>query len=225
MTLMEQLFVCEYIRDWNGTAAIQRVPGYVGKWPSQDAWLLLRKPEIAKEIDRCRAQLVGTVQLSIKMVVQDIVDVLEADPRDLIDVITIACRHCHGEGHRFHRTIIEYEADLAKLQENFDHLGGIGFNPYREPHPDCPNCFGCGEVQERLKDVRNMTKGQAALYLGAERTKHGIRINMRSKDAARQQAALYLGMNKETLKVQKTKAAEMTDDELAAIVKGETDDQ
>lgn len=222
MTLFEQLFICEYLVDWNGTAAIQRVPGYGGKWPSQDAWNLLRKPEISNEIERCRAQLVGTVQLTIKRVVQDIVDVLDADPRDLVDIVTVSCRHCHGEGHRFHRTIIEYEKDLEDQLENFKHLGGIGFNPYRDPHPECPHCFGYGEQQERIKDLRNMTKAQATLYLGAERTKHGIKISMRSKDAARQQAALYLGMNKETIKLQKTKAAELTDDELAALAKGES---
>lgn len=221
MTLMEQLFICEYLVDWNATAAIQRVPGYTGRWPSQDASEMLRNPRVAAEVQRCREQIIGTVQLTIKMVVKDIVDVLEADPRDLIEIVTQSCRHCHGENHRFHRTIIEYEGDLEKLQENFQHLGGYGFNPFREPHPDCPNCFGNGEQVERIKDVRTMTKAQAALYLGAERTKHGLKINMRSKDAARAQAALYLGMNKETIKLQKTKAAEMTDDELAALAKGE----
>ena len=56
--------------------------------------------------------------------------------------------------------------------------------------------------------------------MGAKRGKHGIEVGMRSKDAARKDAALILGMNKETIKLHNVKASEMSDDDLAAIAKG-----
>jgi hypothetical protein len=58
--------------------------------------------------------------------------------------------------------------------------------------------------------------------MGAERTKNGLKVNMRSKDAAREAAAKFLGMNKETLRVLDGKdVKDMSDEELLKLAQGE----
>lgn len=224
-TMNDWLFIGEYVKDWNASAALVRSGIYQGRYVTHEASRRLAKPCVRDEIAKLRGSIVEKVQLTTSMVVQDIVNVLNADPRELYEVINIACRHCHGDGHNYQRTLNEFRRDEFEANAKnkpFDPKGGIGFNPYKGPHPGCPECFGRGEMVEELKDVRKLSPAAAALYMGGKRGKHGLEINMRSKDTARAAAALYLGMNKETIKLHSVKAQDMGDDDLAAIAKGET---
>ncbi len=124
--------------------------------------------------------------------------------------------------HLYQRTLNEYrrdqdEAMFAKPPKPFNQMGGVGFKARREPNVDCPECEGEGEPYERIKDTRELTPEQAALYIGVEKTKYGTKINMRSKDAAREAAAKYLGMNKEIIDLNVKKESEMTDAQLEVI--------
>lgn len=225
LTLNDWLFVGEYVKDWKPKQALLRAGFYDGKFAANEAYRRMKKPAVALEINRIREEMRRTVQLNTSLVVQDIVNVLAADPRDLYEIINGACRYCHGINHdrqltRAEMAAEEFEAMLTK--KPFHSPGGTGFNPYADPHPDCPECHGRGETIERIKDVRELTPEAAALYMGGERTKHGLKINMRSKDAARQAAALFLGMNKETVRMVDGKDfKEASDDELEAIARGE----
>lgn len=223
-TMNDWLFIGEYVMDWKPGAAIVRAGIYHGDFPSSEACRRLAKPCVKAEVEKMRELIKGKVQLTTALIAQDIVNVLSADPRELFEVTTIACRHCHGDQHLYQRTLNEFRQAEFKANaegKEFKIMGGVGFNPYKGPHPDCPECFGRGEILEELKDVRFLSPAAAALYMGGKRGKHGIEINMRSKDAARAAAALYLGMNKQTLDLNTRKAVDLTDDELAAIVKGE----
>jgi len=226
-TLNDWLFIGEYVKDWKPSAAMRRAGFYHGDFAGQEAYRRLKKPAVKREIEKIREAAKQKVQLSNSIIVDDILNVLTADPRDLIEIVTESCRYCHGEGHRYQFTQNEWtRLQTAHRWENKpepDILGGLGFNPNRDPHPGCPECFGNGVVVEKLKDVRDLSPAAAALYIGAERTKHGIKINMRSKDAAREAAARILGMNKEThiLKDGGKSLADMTDEQLEALARGE----
>jgi phage terminase small subunit len=75
----------------------------------------------------------------------------------------LACRHCHGAGHRYQRTAQEIDQDRQRHEalkrthaaafshagkemprREFDQAGGDGFDAQRDPHSACPNCFGYG---------------------------------------------------------------------------------
>lgn len=225
-SLNDWLFIGEYVKDWKPMAAIKRAGFYHGKYASVEANRRLQKPAVRAEIEKIKQQVVNKVQLNTQMIVDDIVGVLAADPADLIDIIQGACRHCHGDGHLYQRTHSErhralFEADATG--KPFNEMGGSGYDQYADPHPNCPECHGHGETRERIKDVRDMTPAARALYMGAERTKNGLKINMRSKDAAREAAAKFLGMNKETLRVVDGKdMKELSDAELEAMARGES---
>lgn len=224
-TMNDWLFIGEYVKDWNATAALRRSGVYVGEFAGSEASRRLNKRAVKKEIEKVRQAAIEKVQLSTSTVIQDIVNVLTADPRDLIDTVTEACRHCYGEGHQYQYTIGEYSTEEFKAMATnkpFNPKGGVGFNPNRDPHPDCPECHGNGIVTERLKDTRFLSPSALALYNGVERTKNGIKINMRSKDAAREAAARWLGMNKETVNVLNGKNLdEASDEDLERIARGE----
>lgn len=223
-TLNDWLFIGEYVKDWKPGAAMIRA-GYVGKFASNEAYRRLKKPAVANEIEKIRESMRTTVQLTTTMIARDILNVLTADPRDLYEIHQDACRYCHGIGHRYQRTLNEYARDKFAADatgKQFNEQGGPGFNPTMDPHPECPECFGLGVTQERIKDVRFLPPEALALYMGGERTKHGLKVMMRSKDAAREAAARFLGMNKETLKIVDGKDLKnATDEQLEAIARGE----
>lgn len=224
LTTYHWLFIAEYLVDFDATAACKRA-GYVGVYARAEGAKLLRHTEIKAELQKCMAETVSKTKLTVQDVINDIANVLRADPRDLVEHWQGACRYCYGFEHRHQRTLNEYrrdELDAIVNGKEFHQLGGTGFNARREPHPECPECWGEGEPYERIKDTRELTPEQAALYAGVERTKYGTKINMRSKDSAREAAARYLGMNKETVDVNVKKISEMTDEQLEALVLGKT---
>lgn len=225
-TLNDWLFIGEYVKDWNATQALRRAGFYHGEFAGVEASRRLRKPAVKREIEKIRASAKEKLILNTSNVIDDILNVLTADPRDLVEIVTESCRYCHGIGHLYQYTLNEFrEAEFkaeAMLKPPPHPKGGLGFNPHRDPHPDCPECHGQGIKREELKDMRFLSPAAAALYIGAERTKNGIKINMRSKDAARDAAAKWLGMNKEThiLKDGGKSLADMSDEELENLARG-----
>lgn len=222
LSMDEWLFIAEYMKDGKPQDAIVRA-GYSGKFAREEGYRVLRRARVQREIKKLQESIREKLQSNTNAVISDIMAVLAADPRDLYEIRQASCRHCHGEEHRYQRTLNEYRSDEFKCDvqgKYFDPMGGIGYNPNQDPHPDCPECFGKGIMVEEIKDVRTLTAEQAVLYMGGERTKYGLKIQMRSKDAAREAAARYLGMNKETINHNIKKETEMTDAELEAIVRG-----
>lgn len=122
-----------------------------------------------------------------------------ADARGLVEVKTGCCRCCYGEGHKYQRTLGEYNHDrdqwLAKGKElaEFEDQGGIGFNP-QLPHPECPNCGGDGDARVVLKDTRTLSPQALALYAGAKTGKYGIEVQMHSKMDALEKLAKHVGL-------------------------------
>lgn len=215
----EWMFIGSYLRDRNGARAI-RAAGYVGNRAGETAWEWLQRPHVKAELARTFAALKADTGLTSEMIKNDIVNVLNADPRELFNVQQGACRHCHGINHLFQRTIGEMNRDRYDAEARdvmFDPKGGAGFDAYADPHPECPECNGKGEQRIRLTDTRTLSAEAASLLLTIEQTKHGIKITTRSKDAAREAAAKFLGINSETVNLA-VKLEDMTNEQLAALV-------
>jgi hypothetical protein len=225
MTMNDWLFFGELVKDWDATKALRRSGIYKGEYVYPEASRRFNKPCVQAEVAKYKESIIGKIQLNAELVSKDILNVLAADPRELYEVVTLACRYCWGEGHKYQRTPNEWRLDETESTftgKPFHPMGGIGWNPYKGPHENCPECHGQGIIEERIKDVRFLSPAAAALYIGGERTKHGLKINMRSKDAARKDAALYLGLNKETVAlVDGKQLKDMTDEELLKLAQGE----
>lgn len=222
----EWIFVAEYLTHGNQTQAVI-ASGYSGHFAHNAGYEMMKKPHVRAEIKRAQDEQRMTASLSIADVVQDIENVMKADPRDLVSYVTGSCRYCWGVDHRYHRTRGEMRRAFEDWERNddptkppFDIQGGEGFNAYRDPNPDCPECCGHGVQREQLKDTRLLSPETAALFDGLEVTRHGIKIKLRSKDAAREAAARLLGLNKDTVNVTVSKKLEdFTDEELIEAMK------
>lgn len=219
----EWLFVGAFISDGNCSKAYRAShPEYTGHRSGSLGWDMMNRPHVRAEIKRTLDSLKLDVSLTTEMVRNDIVNVLNADPRELFNIQIGACRHCHGFDHRYQRTIGEMrrdEYDAAMKDIPFDPKGGAGFDAYADPHPACPECNGKGEERIKLTDTRLLSHEAACLLQTIEQTKNGIKITTRSKDSAREAAARLLGMNKDTLQIDtNVKIEDLTDEQLAALI-------
>ena len=195
----QRRFVSEYLIDLNGTQAAIRA-GYSATSAAEQAYDLLRKPQIKSEIEKAQKKLQDELQLDAKKVAQNLALIASADPRELVEVKTGCCRHCFGEGNRYQRTVGEMNADRelwavkGNAPADFDEQGGIGFNPLLEPSPDCPQCGGDGHSRVVIKDTRKLSPQARALYAGAKEGKYGIEVQMHSQMEAWEKLGKHLGL-------------------------------
>lgn len=225
MSPKEECFVRSYVIDWNATRAYVAA-GFSPNGADANASRLLNRPDVSAAVAKYKAERAAEHKLDVGLVVKSIVQVLTADPRELIEYRRGACRYCHGADHQYQRTPAEeraaQEAWMKALKKDptaeFDYAGGVGFNPKKEPHPECPECHGEGIEYTYARDVRFVSADAAALYLGTKPTANGIEILMQDKAKARDQAARYLGMDKVAINLTTKKAKDLTDDELAELI-------
>lgn len=159
-------------------------------------------------------------QLSKAWVLKQYMQIATADVNELIESRRICCRYCHGIDHAY-QWIDETEWAIAlaqaielneqaaaasrgrKIKSNplptFD--GGGGFWGNTAPHPECPKCFGNGEMQVHVHDTRKLKGAAKLLYAGVKQTANGIEIKTRNQDEALAFLARYLGLDKNTLEV------------------------
>lgn len=149
------------------------------------------------------------------LVLNDAVQVLRADPSDLITYRRLNCRFCHGMNHAY-RWADEVEfwdalAAASERQAQWDQTpadkrrgkrpelpseeGGYGFKRIAPPMPTCPKCEGEGVPETRVADIRTLSGPARSLYGGMKVKKDGsIEVVMRSKEAARDLLGKYAGV-------------------------------
>lgn len=138
-----------------------------------------------------RAELFAKTEEITGRVIERIYGAAMADPRELVEYVYRCCRFCHGIGHQYQMTpnqqkerqerhkIAQAEAKAEKRRlPPYDDLGGVGFDATRDPHENCPECFGKGVGHLELKDTRHLSPGALALYGGVEETKDGLKMRV-----------------------------------------------
>jgi phage terminase small subunit len=81
--------------------------------------------------------------------------------------------------------------------------GGTGYHPGRNPHPECPECWGQGETRVIIKDTRSLSAGARMLFAGVKPTKHGPQVLLHSKLPALLKVGEQLGMWSDKLEAPK----------------------
>lgn len=217
LTPRQRLFVAEYLKDLNATQAAIRA-GYSSTSARQLGAENMANPAIRSAVDQALAERAKRLSLEADDVVRELAAVVAADPRELIEYVRQSCRYCHGEGHRYQRTPAERERALSEWQRlkdlherdaetagqpfaEFDEQGGVGFDPRREPHPDCPECFGRGEQQAVIADTRYLSPAAARLYAGVKVTRDGVELKTVSREKFVELAGRHLGMWNDKLDV------------------------
>lgn len=190
-------FVIQYLIDRNGTQAVIRA-GYSEKGASRQATRLLANVHVRKAIDeQIQAQTVRTL-LNQNWVLGQLAAIATADPGELTQLRIGCCRHCHGADHGYQYVDdAEYqEARYTAENKGYDlpAFGGYGYARHIAPAADCPMCGGEGLRRQYLADTRSLSPQARLLFDGVEQTKDGLKIKMRSRDAALEKIAKHLRM-------------------------------
>lgn len=176
------------------------------KWKAEavyvEAHKLMANPKVYLRVEELQAIAAKANEVGVTEVLAGYLDVLRADPRKLIAYHRGACRYCYGDGHRYQHTPAEFEREqkehLVKLAIDpllgeFDPKGGIGFDPRKPPHQECPECHGDGEGRPIVGDTRGFSREELALYAGVKVKKDGIEVVMADRMAALAQVARHVG--------------------------------
>ena len=209
------LFVTEYLVDLVGSRAYMRVfPGVKPATARQEAYLLLKIPEVQAAVKAGMEARQRAAQMSADEVVRRLARMASADERELMELRVGCCRFCWGAGHRYQYTVAEMEraeAEHAAAVErdeasgDFDERGGPGFNANDAANPECPECFGDGKVRTVFKDTRYLTEGASMLFAGIKETKEGLEVKLHSRADALTSLGRHFGIfdkdNKRTVEV------------------------
>lgn len=198
-------FVEEYVKDRNGTQAAIRA-GYSPRSAAVQASILLREPKILEMISVAKAAVSQAVVFEAADVLKQWVDLATADPGKISRVRWVNCRHCWGVGHEYQWKAREYAEACDLAMNAVDKTGkprprpapkcdgGFGFVRNREPNPDCPECDGDGKEETIFADTNTLGPKERLLLAGVRRTKDGLEVKLRDRDAALRNIAGYLGM-------------------------------
>lgn len=213
LTARQKRFVIEYLVDLNATQAAIRA-GYSPKTANEQAARLLANVSIQEAIQAAMKKREERTEITADRVIKEIFNIFEADAREISELHRCCCRYCWGEKFQYQFTIGEMrdrqekyniEATAAMLKGEsigpFNPRGGIGYNATKPPNPDCPECFGQGELKPFFHDTRKLSPAAKALYAGVKVTKDGMEVKMHSKEKMIELLGKHLGMFKDKVEV------------------------
>jgi phage terminase small subunit len=174
------------------------------------AKLLLADPTVVERIREMQDVAAQATQASITALMQDWVDIANADPNELCAHMRVNCRHCWGINGAYQWVnMAEY---LAAMREAAKHegaavpdcSGGFGYTLYNDPNPACTDsgCFGQGIAHVHISDTTKLAGSARKLYAGVKQKANGeIEILMHSQEKARENIARCLGAFKDAVQL------------------------
>lgn len=218
ITPKAERFIEEYLIDLNGAQAYVRShPGVKITTARVESARLLANPLVQERIAAARKKTSDRLEMTRETLLEQLSNIVLADPRELMEYVVTCCRCCHGIGFAYQWVDeAEFKASVAKAKaEHREKLaalkggeklptfveptdvGGYGFEAAANPHPHCPHCRGEGYGRAVFKDTRNLSGPGAALFAGVKETKDGIQILTHSKLDAIEKVAKHLGFYQE----------------------------
>ncbi len=179
LTPKQQLFVDEYIIDFNATRAA-KAAGYNDNSATEMGYENLRKPHIEKAIDKAIADRRKRLRIDADTVLWKWWQIANADYNELSSVRRVACGYCHGG-------------------VSMDEGGEPVIDPSKEPDIDCQFCKGEGSPFVYIADTSKLSPEAKMLYQGAKETKFGIEVMTADRMKALDNVARHLGMFKDTV--------------------------
>ncbi|MBP2230811.1 hypothetical protein J2847_004120 [Azospirillum agricola] len=234
LTPKKAQFAQEYLVDLNATRAATAA-GYSARTAKAQGARLLTDVDVQAAIQAGQAKRSERTAITADRVLVELWGMATADTNELVEHRVCCCRFCWGKGHLYQRTPNEmrqaraaYERDLKAAQKQepppdlippFDEAGGEGFNATREPHPNCPECFGEGHSRPVFRDSTTASAGAKALYAGVKTTRDGLEMKLHPKDKALELLGRHLGMWNDKLEMSgELKVKAMSDADLDARI-------
>ena len=197
----QQMFVAEYLVDFNGTQAAIRA-GYSPKTANEQAARLLANASIQAAVSGLTQERSEKLEIKAEDVLRRWWEIANADPNELVQYRRGCCRYCWGIDHNYQwRNEAEYESAVAsykpkkgKEATQISNTGGYGFDGKREPMSECPYCNGEGQGHMYVTDTRLLTGPARRLFAGVKHTKDGLEVQMHDQMAALTNVAKHIGM-------------------------------
>lgn len=223
----ETLFVAEYLIDLDPKRAALAA-GYSKTVAESKAYQWVSnskvKPHVFAAIEERKQARMERLQIEQDDILRPLLEVLVADPNELVEHRRVCCRYCYGEAHRYQFTPAEWDKAIKDHDEKralaikngmpdpgeISREGGIGYDARKPPVEDCPECFGEGDSRVHFKDTRSLSKAARALYAGTKISKGSIEIQMQNKEKAIELLGRHLGTWNDKLKLQGDKEDPLT---------------
>ena len=195
LTAQQRLFVAEYLKDNNATAAAARA-GYSDPNYGRQ---LITNPNVALAIAQQQKASIARTLGSADEVLAQMWRLATFDANQLSQYRRGSCRYCWGFGHQYQwRDAVEYEekrleALERKRREPLDD-GGYGYEHTAAPNPECPRCNGDGIGQPFFADTRKLSPDAALAYSGVKLGKHGVEITAISRERMYEAVMKRLGL-------------------------------
>ncbi|MDR3353376.1 MAG: terminase small subunit [Zoogloeaceae bacterium] len=211
LTDQQEIFVREYLVDWNASAAAIRA-GYSPKAAMQQGWSLLQNPKVSHAIVTLATARARRLGIDGDELMRLWAAIVTFDANEISQLRRVCCPYCWGEGHARQYTPSGLEeakkkhdrerarrkkADSADDIGEFPDYTDAWYDKRKAPHEDCPECHGHGIEEVFFNDTRNLSPAARLVYCGVKVGKEGIEVLMLSKEKAMDNLARALGLFKE----------------------------
>lgn len=212
LTDKQEIFVREYMVDWNATQAAIRA-GYSSDTAGQIAYQLLQNPSVREAIETLASARARRLGIDADELMRLWGAIIAVDANEIAQFRRVCCPYCYGTDHQRQYTpegLAEakrrHDRDRARTLKTSDGKVDIGefpeytddwYDKRKEPHEDCPECFGEGFGETFFHDTRKLSPGARFLYSGVKEGRDGIEILTLSKEKAMDNLARALGLFKE----------------------------
>lgn len=222
------LFIEEYCDSLNAAQAAKKA----GYNHSSEAFRLLKNPLVKSLIEK----KLKDKQLRTQISADDALIYHFRHSRAELPLLARngACRCCYGIDHQYQFTLNEYREAMQKHQSQmlakpprnrvpFDEKGGIGFDPYKPPVAECPECWGRGKDYPMLAHEIEavLTPEQRTLFNGITFNKRdgSVRFDFQDRMDHAKMAYTLAALIRPVKAIEKLNPAEMTDDQLEEAVR------
>jgi phage terminase small subunit len=172
LTFQEETFIRRYFQ--NGFSA--RDAAQHARIPYTTVGKMIRKPNVRAAMDRYQKEASAELKISQHRIIGDLYTMFCAELSDVVEHRRGACRYCWGTDGRFQwRTEREREdansvppgtrkkpTDDEPDRGKSD--GGLGYDEFAAPCPECPECNGQGTSVVLLKDTAGRKGVQSVEY-------------------------------------------------------------
>lgn len=198
LNLRQRIFAEVYAATCNGVVSAIRAGYTTNKVAAAvQATRNLKNPAIKVVIDYLMEKEIAHIRTTADSLLETIEAMAKADVNDIMELRRLCCRYCYGTNFVYQETPAEQALRLREhglavaraekfgdIMPKFDNTIELGYNGLRDPHPECPECWGAGKEQIFFHDTRTMSLGARALYSGAQWGRDGLKVTLLSKDAA-----------------------------------------
>lgn len=212
LTDKQEIFVREYMVDWNATQAAIRA-GYSPATAQEQASRLLSLVKVRDAIETLASARARRLGIDADELMRLWGAIIAVDANEIAQFRRVCCPYCYGTEHQRQYTpegLAEakrrHDRDRARTLKTSDGKVDIGefpeytddwYDKRKEPHEDCPECFGEGFGETFFHDTRKLSPGARFIYGGVKEGRDGIEILTLSKEKAMDNLARALGLFKE----------------------------